>query len=338
VTFAAPAFTHLRRLTDQGGLYEHAELDVPRPEHGYCVDDVARGLVVVCRPTGQGGVQHDLVEQYLRFVIDAQRADGAVVNRRGADLRWNGQACFEDCWGRALWGLGAVVASPADVVLREQALAAFEVSAVGRSPWTRSMVFAGLGAAEVLRVAPGHPAAVDLLRAAAAQVGVAATEADWPWPEARLRYANAALPEVLIAAGELLDDPVSLATGLALLSWLLEHETRDGHLSVTPVEGRGPGEDRRGGDQQPIEVVALADACARAHDVTGDRRWAAAVDLAASWFFGANDAGVWMADARTGAGYDGLQPHGRNENQGAESTLALISTQQQSRRLALCRM
>ena len=46
---ADPPFRHLHRLTDHIGLLEHAEGIVPRHEHGYCVDDVARGLVVVCR-------------------------------------------------------------------------------------------------------------------------------------------------------------------------------------------------------------------------------------------------------------------------------------------------
>jgi hypothetical protein len=271
-------------------------------------------------------------------VLEAQRAGGGIVNRRGTDLRWSGDPCFEDCWGRALWGLGAVVGSAADAVLRERAITAFSASAVARSPWTRAMAFAGLGAAEVLAVDPGHGAARELLRDAAAQVGAAAADDSWPWPEARLRYANAALPEVLIAAGQLLDDPVVLATGLRLLEWLLAHETHAGHLSVTPVQGRGPADGRAAGDQQPIEVAAIADACARAFLVTGDVRWAAGVDAAASWFFGSNDAGVWMADARTGAGFDGLQRSGRNENQGAESTLAFLSTLQQARRLALCRL
>ena len=47
-----PVFDHLERLTDDRGLFEHALLAVPRREHGYCVDDVARGLVVVCREPG----------------------------------------------------------------------------------------------------------------------------------------------------------------------------------------------------------------------------------------------------------------------------------------------
>jgi hypothetical protein len=46
------------------------------------------------------------------------------------------------------------------------------------------------------------------------------------------------------------------------------------------------------------------------------------------WFLGANDLGVTMWDPRTGGGFDGLCPDGPNANQGAESTLALLSTLQ----------
>jgi hypothetical protein len=41
-----------------------------------------------------------------------------------------------------------------------------------------------------------------------------------------------------------------------------------------------------------------------------------------------------MYDDTSGGGCDGLERGGRNENQGAESTLALLSTLQQARRLA----
>ncbi|MEU7482078.1 hypothetical protein AB0A63_39340 [Lentzea sp. NPDC042327] len=40
-----------------------------------------------------------------------------------------------------------------------------------------------------------------------------------------------------------------------------------------------------------------------------------------------------MRDDQTGGGYDGLTPQGPNNNQGAESTLALISTRQHLRTL-----
>ena len=84
----------------------------------------------------------------------------------------------------------------------------------------------------------------------------------------------------------------------------------------------------RGFDQQPIEVAALADACARAQIVDGNRRWADGITAAANWFLGDNDGGVVMWDPTTGGAFDGLEVGGANLNQGTESTLALLSTLQ----------
>ena len=36
-------------MTDRYGTYEHADGSAPRPEHGYCTDDMARVLVVTSR-------------------------------------------------------------------------------------------------------------------------------------------------------------------------------------------------------------------------------------------------------------------------------------------------
>jgi hypothetical protein len=215
-------------------------------------------------------------------------------------------------------------------------LEGFDLSARLRSPWPHAMAFAGLGAAEVLRVDSGNAAARSLLRDAAAAVGALGADDAWPWPRPRLTYGNAAFPDVLLAAGDALGDDRLVRQGLRLLGWLLDVETAhdpDGHLSVTPAAGWGPGEHRPGFDQQPIEVSTLADACARAYELTDDVRWAVAVDRAGAWFFGANDAGAVLADALTGGCCDGLEATGRNENRGAESTLALISTLQHVNRL-----
>ena len=119
-----------------------------------------------------------------------------------------------------------------------------------------------------------------------------------------------------------------------MLEWLLTVETRDGHLSVVPAGGWGPGEDRPAFDQQPIEVAALADACMRAATVTGDSSWLAGVEMSVSWFLGDNDAKVPLLDERTGGGCDGLSRDGRSRNQGAESTLAMISVLQLGVRLS----
>jgi hypothetical protein len=329
VTPPRPSFEHLLRLSDAGGLYEHAELTTPRVEHGYCVDDVARGLVVLWREPDRTAELEDLAASYLDFVLGAQSADGRFRNRRAADLTWSDTPTVEDCWGRALWGLGAVVAGQAPAADRERALRAFERGAAWQSPWTRAMAFAGLGAASVVDVLPDHRAARELLSAAARSLGRPADSVDWPWPESRLTYGNAAVPDVLLAAGAATGDGSLVADGLLLLEWLLDRQVREGRLSLVPVGGAGPGELGPQFDQQPIEAAALADACARAFSLTGARRWEDAVLLCSAWFAGSNDSRTSLHGSR-GGGCDGLESDGRNDNQGAESTLALLSTLQQA--------
>ena len=232
-----------------------------------------------------------------------------------------------------MWAFGTAARRAPDEAMRQSAMSHFGRGAQQRSPWPRAMAFAALGAAEVLAVDPRHDTARALLSDTATIIGPPGTAAGWPWPEPRLSYANAVLPDALIAAGDLLARPDVVEDGLTMLRWLLARETVDGHLSPTAVGGAGPDDRAPAFDQQPIEVAAMADACARAAAVTGDSGWRAGIELACGWFLGANDVGVVMWDPRTGGGYDGLQVTGANLNQGTESTLALIATLQHAREL-----
>jgi hypothetical protein len=320
-------------MSDDTGLLEHAHGAVPRRWCGYCVDDVARGLVVVSREEHLSPEVARLAERYLAFVAHALAPDGRCHNRLGYDRRWEDEPGTGDWWGRAIWGLGTAATAHRDAWVRRDALKCFDIAARCRSVSPRAMAFATLGAAEILRVHPSHTGARALIVDAVATIGHPAARETWPWPEPRLAYANAVLPEALLAAGVATADDALLATGLDQLDWLLDIETLDDHLSLTPVGGWAPGEARPGFDQQPIEAAAIADACARAFSITQDTHWSAGLGRAVGWFFGSNDGGVPMYDPGTGGGYDGLSATGPNTNQGAESTLALISTLQQSRKL-----
>lgn len=327
-----PDFAHLLRMTDRLGTFEHALLAEPRREHGYCTDDMARVLVVTSREVAPSAEVRALRDLSLRFLMSARGFDGAYRNRLDQRGRWLDRPSVEDCWGRSIWGLGTAAARGSSERVRQIATSELERAAVRRSPSPRATALACLGAVEVLAARPDNRAAIDLLRAAALQLsGMADVGDGWPWPEPRLAYANAVLPEALLAIGTALERPELVARGLDQLGWLLERQTVDGHLSVTPVGGAGPGDRAPGFDQQPIEVASLADACARAATVDDDPRWPAGVAAAVAWFLGDNDAGHVMWDAETGGGYDGLEADGPNRNQGTESTLALLSTLQHGR-------
>ncbi|MDQ6938183.1 MAG: glycosyltransferase, partial [Actinomycetota bacterium] len=87
---AAPerVFDHLERLTDDRGLFEHARYANPRREHGYCVDDVARALVVVCREPDPAPALQRMAGHYLGFLLDALASDGSCHNRMDVEGVW----------------------------------------------------------------------------------------------------------------------------------------------------------------------------------------------------------------------------------------------------------
>jgi hypothetical protein len=325
-------FRHIVALTDQFGTFEHACHAQARREDGYCTDDVARLLVVTLHEPDPTAEVRELTRAAFGFVTAAQGPTGNTRNRRSATGRWHGRRTVDDCWGRSLRAFGTAVERRTDWMAQD-ALSYFDRGADRRSPWPRSMAYAALGAGAVLRAHPGHTRARALLSDAAEEIGRPALDGRWPWPEGRLTYANALLPHALLEAGVGLDRSAVVDDGLGLLGWLLERETVDGHLSVTPAGGSGPGELGRF-DQQPIEVATLAEACAHAARLTGDPRWIAGVRMAAAWFDGDNDTGAPMWDPATGGSYDGLEATGANLNQGAESTIALLTTRQQARILA----
>jgi len=330
MTAAAPPskFDHLLRMTDRRGTFEHACFAEPRPEDGYCTDDMARVLVVATREPDADGPVKGLAGLAIRFLNEAQAYSGACRNRMDHNGRWTDEPTTDDHWGRCIWGLGTAAAHSEVGIVQKLAVIQFVRAAQERSTSPRAMAFAAVGAAELLSVDPRHPAARKLITDYAASLAAPNGDSSWPWPEPRLAYGNAVLAEAMIAAGVALDDMALQQRGLDLLGWLLDYETADGHLSPTPVGGRGTEDVRPAFDQQPIEVAALADACARALALTGEQRWSDGLQRAIGWFRGDNDSGARLYDPVSGGGFDALTPAGRNTNQGAESTLAMVATLQ----------
>ena len=314
-------------MSDSRALFEHADFDKPRKEHGYCVDDVARALVLLQRSATQDLQSRELIQIYFDFISEAQSLDGHFINRCNVSGIWTSPAEMGDHWGRALWALGTIAHQDPDREFAKVALSKFDFSAHHRTHHLRPMIYAGLGAAEILSYQPTHVPAQRLLRDAINTIQLPHDQR-WPWPEERLSYGNAAIPELLMLAGHHFSDPQLISQGATLLRWLIEIETNNDHFSVTPTSGWSRGEVRPSFDQQPIEVAALVDACATALDLTKDPEWLTYIERGSAWFEGSNDSAAQLYDPMTGAGFDGLTPSGRNENQGAESTLCYLSVEE----------
>jgi hypothetical protein len=180
-----------------------------------------------------------------------------------------------------------------------------------------------------------RPALEDLAGRLTADVVDGARRHGWPWPEPAVTYENALIPRALIVAGRRLGREAMVETGLATLDWLVEGQVAGGGW-FSPVGNAGwwpKGGEKARFDQQPIEAGSLVLAAEAALAVTHDPRYAGIAELGYAWFLGANDLGLTVADPSRGACHDGLGPDGLNLNQGAESTLAWLSSVEAVRRI-----
>lgn len=156
--------------------------------------------------------------------------------------------------------------------LRDRALVLFGEAADFRSEHPRAVACAALGAAELLHAVPNHANARRLVSDAADSLPSPATDDAWPWPEPRLSYANALLPDAALAVATTMGRQRAASDALHLLEWLVDQEMVDGHFIFTPVGGRSPDGTQPAFDQQPIEAWTMTEACTRAFAYTGDHR------------------------------------------------------------------
>jgi glycosyltransferase involved in cell wall biosynthesis len=319
----------VNRMSDAVGMLQHAVYSVPDRDHGYCIDDNARALIMAVL---RGGAEASrLATRYAAFVQHGWNPDiNRFRNFMGFDRRWLEESGSDDSNGRTLWALGIAAARSSDRGLRDWAKALFGVAAphVAELPAPRTRAFAALGGHAMLEVVPDHQLARSLLGASGEQLMAMhdrTSRHGWNWFEAELTYDNGRLPEALIRAGMALSKPMMIERGLSTLRWLIDHQTGPrGTFRPVGCNGFGrPYAPSLAFDQQPVEAACTIAACAAAHEATGHDEWRAHARHAFGWFFGDNDAGVPLADASDGGCFDGLMATGINRNQGAESILSL---------------
>lgn len=327
---------HVRRLTDDTGILQHAIFSVPNYAEGYTTDDNARALILTTLLEEMGeemaGEVDGLASRYLAFLWYAfHPATGRFRNFLSYDRRWLEEVGSEDSHGRALWALGTVLGrserrGPRGLAGRlfEQALpAALEFT----SP--RAWAFTLIGVQEYLRRFYGDRAAQhvrEVLAERLMELYRNTSSPDWPWFEDSLTYCNARLPQALLLCGQWMRRGDMMAVGLNSLEWLVSLQRSDqGHF--VPIGSNGfyrRGGERARFDQQPVEAHDMVSACLEAYRMTGEPRWRKEAQRAFDWFLGRNDLRAPLYDPTTGGCRDALHADRLNQNQGAESTLAFL--------------
>jgi glycosyltransferase involved in cell wall biosynthesis len=336
---------HLKRLTDDTGILQHATYTVPNYDEGYTTDDNARALIVAVLLDELEGKSvpeaAELATRYLAFIWHAFNPETRRFrNFLAYSRQWLEEVGSEDSHGRALWGLGWVVGWSRRPGLWKLASRLFHAALPETLTFTspRAWALTILGIQEYLRRFYGDRAAQQVRETLADrlyQLYRANQEEDWYWFEDRLTYANAHLPHALIAAGQATGQADWWQAGLEALAWLVQIQ-QDAQGYFVPIGNEGfyvRGATRPIFDQQPLEAQATVAACLEAYRLTHQMRWYREARRAFEWFLGRNQLGIPLYDPTTGGCYDGLQAGGVNENQGAESTLSFLLSLLEMRRM-----
>jgi glycosyltransferase involved in cell wall biosynthesis len=327
---------HLRAMTDDTGILQHAKFTIPTRAHGYCVDDNARALIVAIRAydlNRTDATVADLAAIYLSFMDNAFNSDtGRFRNFMSYDRKWLEEVGSEDSHGRAVWALGVTAGwghssgqAAVATELFHDALPALET--FGDS---RAIAFPMLGIQAYLRRNGGDHEVREILQSLGERLSSRFTRyatKDWNWHEDMLAYDNARVPQALIACGRTLENDDMVSLGIDVLKWLgvLQCEMAGGWF--TPVGNQGwfsKSGFKAQFDQQPLEAAAMIGACIEAYECTQDEEWVRMATTTFDWYMGKNDLQVKLYDHASGGCRDGLQQDGVNENQGAESTLSYI--------------
>lgn len=326
--------SHIKTMTDSTGLLQHAKYTTPNFNHGYCVDDNARGLIALTKYYSlkkDNGVL-PLIKKYLAFLFYAFNSENnRFRNFMSYDRRWLELTGSEDSHARALWGLGVTVKEAPDSSIRNMAMRLFldALPIIKHFTSPRAWGYTILGLQEYLSIYGGDSEAGkirDFLTKKLYVLFKNNSSEEWAWCENTATYANAVLPHALIVAGKSMYDEKIYNTGIKALNWLIKIQTSsDGHLSVIGNKGWFDKNGIRSTfDQQPIEVKSLLNACLEAYKITEDNKWFAECKKCLAWFLGENDLRLPICDCKTGGCNDGLEKQGLNSNQGAESTLAWL--------------
>lgn len=327
--------SHLSRMTDSTGIFQHAVFSVPNFSEGYCTDDNARAfiLAVLLHELGENEESvRTLATNYAAFLYHA--FDGHTKrfhNHLSFDRRWLDDVGSEDCHARALWALGVGVGrSPyrSFQILSGQ-LFVLALPALMEFTSPRALAFGLIGGHEYLRRLSGDSLvtqACETLTLKLMDLFDRTAKPDWRWFEEELTYDNAKLAHALILSGRATGQRCVCERGLEALRWLTELQISEkGHFRSIGSNGFY----RRGGvradfDQQPVEAQAMVSACLEAFRATSDSWWYEQAERTFDWFIGWNDLGLELYSPTTGGCRDGLHVDRVNRNQGAESTLAFL--------------
>ncbi len=324
------SLAHIRRLTDDTGIVQHAKYGIPNLKEGYCLDDNSRALLMALMAYRQNKDLEtlELIPIYLSFIHYMQRDNGNFGNFLSFSRQFLDVFGSEDSFGRTIWALGYLISNAPNDSFKQ----------IGREIYSRSIKYFEklesirgianiiIGIAYFLKDSQEDEPQLQLLLNLTSKLVYAYQEnrdENWHWFENAMSYDNGILPLAMFHAAEITNDDELLKIAKESLEFL--ERTTNNHGYFAPVGNKGwyqKGSEMPEYDQQSIDVMAMVLLYRQAYHVTKNKEYIDKLFSSYMWFLGENSLRLPIYDHETCGCCDGLQSTGVNRNQGAESTLA----------------
>jgi glycosyltransferase involved in cell wall biosynthesis len=326
------SLAHIKRLTDDTGIIQHANFGIPNLKEGYCLDDNARALLMVLMAYRQkkNTLALDLSPIYLSYINYMQNKDGTFRNFLSFNRSFLDEAGSEDSFGRTIWALGYLLGNaPNDAYYQTGRSIFFNASPnFEKLQSVRGIANTIVGISYYLMVNPSDDSMIERLRSLSFKLIKQYEEnsiADWKWFEPLLAYDNGMIPLALLHSAYILKDSKITSTAIETMNFLTEITLKDGYFSAIGNEKwYSKGGERSLFAQQPVDTLAMVLMYHQAFHLTQDKEYLTKLFACFMWFLGENDLRMNLFDFETEGCCDGFESYGVNRNQGAESSLSYL--------------
>lgn len=326
------SLAHIRRLTDDTGVIQHAKFGIPNLKEGYCIDDNARALlmVLIAYKQNKDALSLELSPIYLSYIHYMQNEDGTFRNFLSFSRNFLDDVGSEDSFGRTIWALGYLIGNaPNDAYYQTGKLMFFEAASnFEKIKSIRGIANTIIGISYYLKSNPGDAKMLEVFSNLSNKLVQHYEDnhtAHWFWFESLLAYDNGILPLAMLHAAEILGDDKITHIALDSMDFLTRTTMKEGYLSVIGnKEWYEKDGTRSTFAQQPVDAMAMILMYHQAFHLTRDKEYLNKLFSSFMWFLGENDLRMTLYDFDTKGCCDGFEDYGVNRNQGAESSLAYL--------------
>jgi hypothetical protein len=330
---------YVKKLTTKFGMIQFSIINQPDINSGYTLDDNARAMVAVCQHFELTKNEEDIVyiTRYLNFIKFCFQSKGDFLNYVNEEKQFteqNYETNLEDSNGRAIWALGYLVSlghllpqklvEEANYVMEKALLNATTIHS------TRAMAFIVKGL-YYRNITIKSSSDKDLVKQFANRlVEMYRHEADenWQWFESYLTYGNSILPEAMLCAWLVTNEPLYKDIAKMSFDFLLSKIFRLDSIKVISNKGwllkNNSNNTLPVGGEQPIDIAYTILALSKFYAVFNQQDYYNKLHIAFNWFLGDNHLNQIVYNPCTGGCYDGIEEENVNLNQGAESTVSYL--------------